>query len=634
MLRTTTIRQAILICAALAVSMLIRGDAPAQPPALPDAAQVLDYVNQSIDWHRGIASLGQIVTNPADVLFFNETRLTGKEALQLSFDFAKAYAQYLSQQKPAPPQGGSQTPPQGRSLAQMAASADAEAKERESQLQTLIGKVQAAHGAARRDLQAQSDAVQSEVQLEQTRAQTLRTLAQFSGASSSGSLLTQVDELEKSVPELESGGNPNSPVSTAAASNPVEPTGIIAVAEDLIHLGHKSNLLKQSAAAADDLSQAAQKLRSPIVASLTAIAAQGDKALEGSGATTDYIQRKQQLDALTKQFKQLSETVLPLGKQAILLRTYRSNLDRWRQAVAGQYQTELKTLAVRLIVLAVVVFVLLFLAEIWRKAVIRYVHDLRRRYQFLLIRRILLWVAVAIAVAFALASQIGSIATYIGLVTAGVAVALQNVILAMAGYFFLIGKYGVRVGDRVQIGGVTGTVVDIGLFRLHLMEIGPPESGREPTGRVVVFPNSIVFQPGASFFKQIPGTSYIWHEVTLTLAPDTPYRTAEERLLRAVESVYDKYRDRMERQHRAMQETLNVEVALPRPHTRLRLTKTGIDVLIRFPTEVEKSSEIDDAVTRALLQAIEESPRLRLVGSGTATIQAVPDQPAAPEPAT
>ena len=616
-----------MIGAAVAISVMVRGDAP--PAALPDAPQVLDYINQSIDWHRGISGLGQIVTNPADVLFFNETRLTGKEALQLSFDFAKAYAQYLSQRKPSPAQSSSDTPARGRSLSQMAASADAEAKERESQLEALVRKAQSAHGAARQTLEAQADALQSEVALEQTRAQTLRTLAQFSGGSTSSSLLAQVEELQKSVPELESGGNPSSPVSSAAARSDIEPTGIIAVAEDLIHLGRKSNLLKQSSAVADNLAQTAQQLRSPIVARLTAIAAQGDKAIEESDSPGDYAQRKQQLDDLTKQFKQLSEAVLPLGKQAILLRTYHADLDRWRQAVAGQYQTELKTLAVRLSVLGIVLFVLIFLAEIWRKAVIRYVHDLRRRYQFLLIRRIILWIAVAIAIAFALASQIGSLATYIGLVTAGVAVALQNVILAMAGYFFLIGRYGVRVGDRVQIGGVTGTVVDIGLFRLHLMEISSPESGREPTGRVVVFPNSIVFQPGASFFKQIPGTNYIWHELTLTLAPDTPYRTAEERLLHAVESVYDKYRDRMERQHRAMIENLNVEVALPRPHTRLRLTKTGIDVLIRFPTEVENAAEMDDAVTRALLQAIEESPRLRLVGSGTPTIQTAP----APEPA-
>ena len=65
----------------------------------------------------------------------------------------------------------------------------------------------------------------------------------------------------------------------------------------------------------------------------------------------------------------------------------------------------------------------------------------------------------------------------------------------------------------MQISGVTGNVVDIGLIRLHLMELGGNGSDRQPTGRVVVFSNSIVFESSASFFKQIPGTNFGWREV-------------------------------------------------------------------------------------------------------------------------
>ena len=61
---------------------------------------------------------------------------------------------------------------------------------------------------------------------------------------------------------------------------------------------------------------------------------------------------------------------------------------------------------------------------------------------------------------FGLVSEVGSVATYVGFVTAGVAVALQNVILAVVAYFFLIGRYGVKVGDRITLAGVTGRVVD------------------------------------------------------------------------------------------------------------------------------------------------------------------------------
>src|SRR5260370_9826248 len=118
-----------------------------------------------------------------------------------------------------------------------------------------------------------------------------------------------------------------------------------------------------------------------------------------------------------------------------------------------------------------------------------------------------------------------------GFAAAGIAVALQNVILSIAGYFFLIGRYGIKVGDRVSVAGVTGDVIEIGLVKLSLMELAGSGNDRQPTGRVVVFSNAIVFQPSGNFFKQLPGTNFIWNEVSLTLAPDCDYRLAEKRLL-------------------------------------------------------------------------------------------------------
>src|SRR5207302_6291996 len=172
---------------------------------------------------------------------------------------------------------------------------------------------------------------------------------------------------------------------------------------------------------------------------------------------------------------------------------------------------------------------------------------------------------------------------FAGLLTAGVAVALQNVILSIAGYFFLIGRFGIRVGDRVQIAGVTGEVVDVGLVRMHLMELS--SVGAEiPTGRVVAFSNSIVFQPTAGLFKQIPGTSFVWHEITLTLSPDSDYRVVEQRLLGVVEAVFADYHEDMERQRRQLERTLSyAQPTELRPTSRLRFTQAGLEPVIRFP---------------------------------------------------
>ena len=406
-----------------------------------------------------------------------------------------------------------------------------------------------------------------------------------------------------------------------------QPSGIVALIEELFGLRHKMNTLDDGISSTDALSQSAIKLRKPLILALTTEVQQGDQAIRQSSTTP--ADEKQRLDALTAQYKQISVLVIPLSKQAVLLDAYKSNLGNWRSTISDRYYLALKSLTVRLAILVFVVALVIALAEIGRKAVFRYVHDVRRRYQLLLLRRIAIWIVIAVTIAFALASQIGSIATFAGLITAGVAVSLQSVIMAIAGYFFLIGRYGVHVGDRVQIGGVTGDVIDVGLVRFHLMEISSVDTGCQPTGRVVVFSNAIVFQPGASLYKQIPGTNFTWHQVSLTLAPDADYRLAEKRMMEAVESVYANYHDHIERQHQRMQKTLNFDVALPKPQSRLRFTGGGLEILIRFPTDLENASQIDDQVTRQLLTAIEQSPKLKLVGSGTPNIQPLNEEPRA-----
>ena len=195
------------------------------------------------------------------------------------------------------------------------------------------------------------------------------------------------------------------------------------------------------------------------------------------------------------QFKQMVAAMLPLSKVNILLDTYQRTLNNWREAVKDDIHDDLRELLFRVGVLAVLVALVFGIGEIWRKTTFRYVHETRRRYQFLLLRRIVMWMAIALIIIITFASQLGSAVTFAGLITAGVAVALQNVIVSIVAYFFLIGKYGIRVGDRVQIAGVTGEVVELGLVRIHLMELSGPGDA-QPTGRVVAFSNSIVFQAG------------------------------------------------------------------------------------------------------------------------------------------
>jgi hypothetical protein len=94
-------------------------------------------------------------------------------------------------------------------------------------------------------------------------------------------------------------------------------------------------------------------------------------------------------------------------------------------------------------------------------------------------------------------------------------------------------------------------------------------------------------------------------------------------LLGAVERIYEQYKNEIEREHRLMQQSVNLHIAVPRPVSHLQLTQSGLEVVIRYPLLIQNAAEVDDRITRELLLALARPPRLRLVGSGSPNIEPV-----------
>jgi len=403
-----------------------------------------------------------------------------------------------------------------------------------------------------------------------------------------------------------------------------ESAGIWGLAAHVWQLSHKGHTLDQRIQSTDQLVQVAQQFRTPLVANLRDLLQSGDQLASKppSDDPTVLAEEKKQLDVLTAKFKQASAGLSPLGKQRILLNLYGGTLANWRESVRREQNTAMRSFLVRLGILVIIIVLVFIAGEAWRRAIFRYISEPRRRYQFLMLRKILIWIAVVTILAFTFAPNLGSVAMFAGLITAGVAVALQNVILSVVGYFFLMGKYGIRVGDRVQIGGVTGEVVEIGLVRLHLLELSSSGTDAQPSGRVVAFSNSVVFQPTSGIFKRIPGASFVWHEISLTFSPENNYRLVQERITKAVDNVLKDHHEGIDRQMRHMEQTLESISAIElRPKTRLQFTASGIEVTVRYPVEQQHALAIDDRMIRELYAAVEQEPKLKLAGSGIPSLR-------------
>jgi small-conductance mechanosensitive channel len=627
-------------CVLLAIFCV--GVSTSQNPAPPDRSDILQFLDQTINWYRQIDVERQIATEPNDVIAVNDDRSLADQVVRCAFDFARAAADLAVSTK----SNQAQNPELARyqSLLQLAEKLDQQIKQTQAELESDRQKLEASAGKKRRELEATTAELQSEIDLANARRDIIRNMADFVGGASSGGLGAsglrgQIDALARTVsPEVggsTNGGSSNAPINPASRSAPAvsnskpDPSGIWGLTADLFSLSGKVHTINDRLKGTDSLAGAVQQRLDPLVARLKELTQQSD-TIAGQADTADantLAQQKKELDSLTAQFKQISAAVLPLSKQSVLLDLYKRNLTNWQSSVKTRYRSDLRGLLVRLLLLALALGFVVAAAELWRRAIFLYIHEARRRYQFLLIRRIVMWFAITMVVAFAFASQLGSVATFAGLITAGVAVALQNVILSIAGYFFLIGKFGIRVGDRVQISGVSGEVVEVGLVRLQLMELSG--SGSEiPTGRVVAFSNSIVFQPTSGLFKQIPGTNFTWHEITVTLPGDSDYNKVEKNLTQVVESVFADYKDDIEGQRRQMERTLGyTSPGEFRPRTRLRFTGTGLEAVIRYPVTLQNATEIDDRITRELLDALSKDNQQKSTAQGTPTLKLRTDVP-------
>jgi small-conductance mechanosensitive channel len=348
------------------------------------------------------------------------------------------------------------------------------------------------------------------------------------------------------------------------------------------------------------------QIRNPPLEKLKALAVRGDElaAQSDSEDRANLKSIRDQYDTLAWLFQQTSAMVTPLAKAEVLLNQYRNNLGNWRDATQKQYRDALRALGWRLVVFTALLALVFTAAEIWRRAVFRYVQDPRRRSRFLLLRKIVLWALVVAIAAATFATELGSLATFAGLITAGLAVAMQSVLVSVVGYFFLIGKYGIRVGDRVQVGNVTGEVIDLGLVRLHLMELSG-QGSMSPTGRVVAFANSIIFQASGGLFKQIPGINLAWHEITVKLPTGADYAALKTQLFEAVSNVLKDYREDIVRQTQEMQRTAaHSAMGDAQPQVQLRFSAAGVDALVRYPVQLQHAAEIDERVSREVLNVI------------------------------
>jgi small-conductance mechanosensitive channel len=225
----------------------------------------------------------------------------------------------------------------------------------------------------------------------------------------------------------------------------------------------------------------------------------------------------------------------------------------------------------------------------------------------------------------------GRLATFLGLITAGIAIAMQRVITAIAGYFLILRGKVFNVGDRIVMGGVRGDVIELSFLQTTVMEMGEAKGeqadspsvwvrSRQYTGRIVTVSNAVIFdQPVYNYTREFP---FIFEEIAVPIAYDSDWQKAEEIVLAAATKYTIKYTELEEGAIEELKRRYFLGDETPGPRVYWRLTDNWIEMSVRFVVPDHGVRGIKDAMSREIIANLKRAGMG--IASGTYQVVGMP----------
>ena len=220
------------------------------------------------------------------------------------------------------------------------------------------------------------------------------------------------------------------------------------------------------------------------------------------------------------------------------------------------------------------------------------------------------------------------LATALGLVTAGLAFALQRVVTAIAGYFIILRGKTFSVGDRIVMGGVRGDVIALTFTQTTIMEMGQPPAvqnadpamwvrARQYTGRVVTVTNAKIFdEPVFNYSRDFP---FLWEELAVPIAYNADRAKAEQILLDVAKTHSVKMTELSQEALAEMGRRYFMEKVSTEPKVFWRITDNWVELTVRFVTREQGAREVKDRMSRDILRLLDEAG----IGIASATFEIV-----------
>jgi small-conductance mechanosensitive channel len=212
---------------------------------------------------------------------------------------------------------------------------------------------------------------------------------------------------------------------------------------------------------------------------------------------------------------------------------------------------------------------------------------------------------VIILAAAIFSDKLGGIAVVLGVAGAGIAFALQEVITSVAGWLAISTGRFYKTGDRVELGGIKGDVIDIGIIRTTLMELGDWTTGDRYNGRVVRVANSFVFKsPVFNYSSDFP---FLWDEIKVPIKYGSDYKLAREMINRVLNETVADYAENAAGAWRKMVKTYRIEDAIVKPRITMVFNDNWIEFTARYVVDYKKRLSTKDLLFERILDALAET---------------------------
>jgi small-conductance mechanosensitive channel len=254
------------------------------------------------------------------------------------------------------------------------------------------------------------------------------------------------------------------------------------------------------------------------------------------------------------------------------------------------------------VVLSLLVVLILWVCRrLLLRAALRKTEDVHTRYQW---RKFSAYVAFLIGVAILARiwfQGFGSLTTVIGLVSAGVAIALKDALVNLAGWVFIVWRQPFAVGDRIQTGETCGDVIDLRIFQFTLLEVGNWVHADQSTGRIIHVPNGRVFTDVLANYSK--GFKYIWDEIGVLVTFESDWQKAKRVLHEIVARHAEHLSVEAERQLREASMKFMIFYSKLTPIVYTSVEDCGVLLTLRYLTEPQKRRTRMEAIWEDILRA-------------------------------